>query len=70
MATKRKPSVKQLEKLISQKTQDKYFNLFAKQARYYGYGVYGIPGTNIKANDTRELFLKFCAVRVGIDWAE
>jgi hypothetical protein len=64
MATK----VSDLEGLISRKVQDKHFNKFSKQARYLGNGVYSIPGTNLFASDTRELFLMFCAAQEGIEF--
>jgi hypothetical protein len=62
------PSVKQLESIISKEIQDKYFNKFSKQAAYLGNGVYTIPATNLYANDTRDLFLMFCAVHEGIQF--
>jgi hypothetical protein len=64
----RKPSVKGLETVISREIQDKHFNKFSKQARYLGNGVYSIPGANLIANDTRALFLMFCAVQEGIEY--
>jgi len=60
--------VSDLEGLISRKVQDKHFNKFSKQARYLGNGVYNIPGTNLYANDTRDLFLMFCAAQEGIEF--
>jgi hypothetical protein len=62
------PSVKGLETVISLEIRDKYFNKFSKQARYLGNGVYSIPGTNLIANDTRALFLMFCAAQEGIEF--
>lgn len=67
---KRKPSVKGPEKVISKEIQDKHFNKFSKQARYLGNGVYSIPGTNLIANDTRNLFLMFCAAQEGIEFKD
>jgi len=66
MATK----VGDLEGLISREVQDKYFNKFSKQARCLGNRVYfiPIPGTNLIANDTRVLFLMFCAAQEGIEF--
>ncbi len=61
-------TVKGLAKIISREIQDKYFNKFSKQARYMGNGVYEIPGTNLVATDTRDLFLMFCAAQEGIEF--
>ncbi len=59
-------TVKQLEKKISLETQNKHFDKFTQQARFKGNGVYFIPMTDLYSNDTRELFLMFCAAREGI----
>jgi hypothetical protein len=57
-------TLKQFEKTVSQETEDKYFDDFARQSRYYGHGVYGWH--DIKASDTRNLFLLGVAAREGI----
>jgi hypothetical protein len=58
--------LKNLEKKITKKMEDKYTPLFEKQAAYRGNGVYSIPQTNLFSTDTRELFLMFVASKEGI----
>jgi len=48
-----------LKRLISKEMEDKWFNMFSKQAGYAGNGVYTI--CNLYSTDTRELFLMFIA---------
>jgi hypothetical protein len=49
-----------LEKHITPEMEAKHFNKFSRRAGYLGNGIYGIEG-DLYSNDTRELFLMFCA---------
>lgn len=55
-----------LERKINIKMENKWRDLFARQARHKGNGVYFIPQTNLFSTDTRELFLMFVAAKEGI----
>lgn len=64
----RKSITEQLEAKISRKTENKYMRSFEKQGRYLGNGIYGVPGTNLRSTDTRELFLMFVAAKENVGY--
>jgi hypothetical protein len=57
---------KQLSKKITLEMENKYRELFNKQARYVKNGIYTVPGTNLMSTDTRDLFLMFVAAKEQI----
>lgn len=63
-----KTITQQLENKVTTQMQDKHFELYIKQARYKGNGIYFIPQTNLYSTDTRELFLMFVAARENIKY--
>jgi len=62
----RKILLKNLHKYITSEMEEKHFDLFGRQARYLGNGIYSV--SNVYSTDTRELFLMYCAIREGIEF--
>lgn len=58
--------IKDLEKKISKKLEEKHWKQFERQASFLGNGIYGWRG--VYSTDTRELFLMGIALVEGIKY--
>ena len=53
--------IKELEKKVTEKMEDKHQPYFSKYGRYIGNGIYSLAG--LHSTDTRELFLMYVCQR-------